>query len=816
MIIENSNFLILKQLIDIQCYNMKTKKLKRVPQYAFGADAISNWGNMSGVDKANVVTQGVGAVGSMIGNATSGKKPTAAGVIGGIGSGAAMGASIGGPWGAVIGGAIGGITSSIGSGGSVNEQTGEYELPSGIAGLFGHSKSYIRNKAGRIKNGIQARQMSEQVAADYYQENGYNELSLSKGGVVPSTMAYLDDGEMLRMPDGTIGSIPEEGKPTDSNLLNVPVGTQVLSDKLKVPGTNKTFAEMGKKLMKKSNKKANNIYAENSQMLNERNNQITYQNLLEQQESIKNKKTNKKQSIPTYEEGTSGVSGRKKVKLKYIYDPMLGGFGYIDPNTGGFVEMNDVRNDLLPDSMWIQNYNDSEEIEQPIALKQDTATKSTHNVGKRDFLKLPNKNIKKNTPTIFNDHAFEVAGKKYQIGDTFEYKGKQYKVTGNNEAVPVSKNATDLKEINDGFNWNLYRDVFTQGEPRIIGPSGAGRYSTYQQNKTTNSIPNANDPYFIGNMYMNGNWGDLTVGKRLSSINPEFNTPALGVIGTNTSDSYSIPTITQDTAIPQTAVRSTPSTKRSTVQTSVQQPVQEQVTGPIQPFSNDRPSLTELTSKPSKVLPKLNIGRPFVYNPSPDDAVSNGLDMPSLYSTVATLAPLFDRERAEKVDAYTYNPVYGPTNYNIDPILREATLSDRIARYNMANINPNTGANMAFGLQSAVNRNKTIANAYATKNNAENQMAFNNAQIANQWGQQYADARHIAATEYAQNKANARNINRRNFASALNNWGASLRDKKQTSMDMAALEMLQPMLNYGTEDNVLNRVNKILNRVKNG
>lgn len=807
---------MLKQLIDIQCYNMKTKKLKRVPQYAFGADAISNWGNMSGVDKANVVTQGVGAVGSMIGNATSGKKPTAAGVIGGIGSGAAMGASIGGPWGAVIGGAIGGITSGMGSGGSVNEQTGEYQDPSGIAGLFGHSKSYIRNKAGRIKNGIQARQMSEQVAADYYQENGYNELSLSKGGVVPSTMAYLDDGEMLRMPDGTIGSIPEEGKPTDSNLLNVPVGTQVLSDKLKVPGTNKTFAEMGKKLMKKSKKKVNNIYAENSQMLNERNNQATYQSLLEQQESLKNKKNSKKQQIPSYENGTSGVYGRKKVKLKYIYDPMLGGFGYIDPNTGGFVEMNDIRNDLLPDSMWIQNYNDSEDIEQPITLKQDTVSKSTHNVNKRDFLKLPNKKIKKNTPTIFNDHAYEVAGKKYQIGDTFECKGKQYKVTGNNEAVPVSKNATDLKEINDGFNWNLYRDVFTQGEPRIIGPSGAGRYSTYQQNKTTNSIPNANDPYFIGNMYMNGNWGDLTVGKRLSSINPEFNTPALGVIGTNTSDSYSIPAITQDTAIPQTAVRSIPSTKRSTVQTSVQQPVQEQVTGPIQPFSNDRPSLIELTSKPSKVLPKLNIGRPFVYNPSPDDAVSNGLDMSSLYSTVATLAPLFDRERAEKVDTYTYNPVYGPTNYNIDPILREATLSDRIARYNMANINPNTGANMAFGLQSAVNRNKTIANAYATKNNAENQMAFNNAQIANQWGQQYADARHIAATEYAQNKANARNINRRNFASALNNWGASLRDKKQTSMDMAALEMLQPMLNYGTEDNVLNRVNKILNRVKNG
>lgn len=29
-------------------------------------------------------------------------------------------------------------------------------------------------------------------------------------------------------------------------------------------------------------------------------------------------------------------------------------------------------------------------------------------------------------------------------------------------------------------------------------------------------------------------------------------------------------------------------------------------------------------------------------------------------------------------------------------------------------------------------------------------MAFNNAQIANQWGQQYANARHLASVEQAQ------------------------------------------------------------------
>ena len=576
---------MLKQLIDIQCYNMKTKKLKRVPQYAFGADAISNWGNMSGVDKANVVTQGVGAVGSMIYNATSGKKPTAAGVIGGIGSGAAMGASIGGPWGAVIGGAIGGITSSIGSGGSVNEQTGEYELPSGIAGLFGHSKSYIRNKAGRIKNGIQARQMSEQVAADYYQENGYNELSLSKGGVVPSTVAYLDDGEMLRTPDGTIGSIPEEGKPTDSNLLNVPVGTQVLSDKIKVPGTNKTFAEMGKKLMKKSNKKANNIYAENSQMLNERNNQIAYQALLDQQEALKSKQI--KKNTAAYADGTKGIK-------PYGYNKNMSDFKY---------------------------YVDS---------------RSNQNNGPRH--------------------------------------------------IPSSEVASRL-----GIPYN------------IIVPIGNVDTANARSSKYFNYT---------------GNPGKLPVGN---------------IYGTNSKK-------------------------------------------PKTPSDNNRLDLIDNIAALAGPIGNIFSGSP------------------------------------ERVETYTYDPVYGPTDYNIDPILKEATLSDRIARYNMANINHNTGANMAFGLQSAVNRNKAIANAYATKNNAENQMAFNNAQIANQWGQQYANVRHLASVEQAQNDVAARNIRRKGFGDLSTRIQQISRDKRLTKGDSAVLEAMLPYLEYGMTSDQLTKLYNNLKR----
>lgn len=609
---------MLKQLIDIQCYNMKTKKLKRVPQYAFGADAISNWGNMSGVDKANVVTQGVGAVDSMIGNATSGKKPTAAGVIGGIGSGAAMGASIGGPWGAVIGGAIGGITSSIGSGGSVNEQTGEYELPSGIAGLFGHSKSYIRNKAGRIKNGIQARQMSEQVAADYYQENGYNELSLSKGGIVPSTMAYLDDGEMLRTPDGTIGSIPEEGKPTDSNLLNVPVGTQVLSDKIKVPGTNKTFAEMGKKLMKKSNKKANNIYAENSQMLNERNNQIAYQALLDQQEALKSKKI--KKNTAAYVDGTRGIK-------PYGYNKNMFDFKYWDSDKNNYIQ---------------------------------------------DYLNWVN--------SITDQDVKDIYGGKY--GDMSTYLGK------NKGVIPT---------------------VESEVASRLGIP--------YNINAPIGNVDTANAR---SSKYFNytGNPGQLPVGN---------------IYGTN-------------------------------------------------------------SEKPK----------------TPSD--NNWLDLiDNIAALAGPIGNIFSGS-PERVETYTYDPVYGPTDYNIDPILREATLSDRIARYNMANINPNTGANMAFGLQSAVNRNKAIANAYATKNNVENQMAFNNAQIANQWGQQYANARHLASVEQAQNDAAAGNIRRKGFGDSSTRIQQISRDKRLTKRDSAVLEAMLPYLEYGMTSDQLTKLYNNLKR----
>jgi hypothetical protein len=182
-------------------------------------------------------------------------------------------------------------------------------------------------RSNAIKNNNFSRQATQQLRVDAANDPNleYNPVNAAVGGVIPSTAAYLDDGELIRTPDGTIGAIPEEGKPTDSNLLNVPVGTQVLSDKLKVPGTNKTFAEMGKKLMKPT-KGGNDKYAENSRMLNERNNQQAYQDLLNLQESIKIKKGKKKDDVPAYDGGTDGANTERS---SYFRDPTTG-FYYRD------------------------------------------------------------------------------------------------------------------------------------------------------------------------------------------------------------------------------------------------------------------------------------------------------------------------------------------------------------------------------------------------------------------------------------------------------------------------------------------------------
>nr|DAJ18046.1 MAG TPA: hypothetical protein [Podoviridae sp. ctY3D12]DAL01649.1 MAG TPA: hypothetical protein [Caudoviricetes sp.]DAN87400.1 MAG TPA: hypothetical protein [Caudoviricetes sp.] len=100
-------------------------------------------------------------------------------------------------------------------------------------------------------------------------------MTLAQGGYSPS-LAYVDDGELIQTPDGQVNKVPEKGQPTDSNLVSLPEGSKILSDKVKYPGTKKTFAQVGEEMMTKKKSKNKDRFAKNSAKLNEMNNKLIH------------------------------------------------------------------------------------------------------------------------------------------------------------------------------------------------------------------------------------------------------------------------------------------------------------------------------------------------------------------------------------------------------------------------------------------------------------------------------------------------------------------------------------------------------------
>lgn len=229
-------------------------------------------------------------------------------VIGGAATGAQMG-SVAGPVGAIVGGAAGLATGLVGKKGKISGG-GFYEDPTltlgtGIRGAIsnkGLKRRYEAAKtlAGQHRIGASIGAQAQQEWDEDYDQNVY---TMEFGGQIPSSMAYVDDGELINTPQGQILEVPEKGKPTDSNLVNLPEGSRVLSDTLKVPGSKETFAQMGKRLMSKQKTKGKDKYAENSAMLNEMNDQDIHDELFAIQEITKNKRSKVKNGIQAAADG---------------------------------------------------------------------------------------------------------------------------------------------------------------------------------------------------------------------------------------------------------------------------------------------------------------------------------------------------------------------------------------------------------------------------------------------------------------------------------------------------------------------------------
>ena len=268
---------------------MKSKKKTKVPAYAFGTQFKEIGNNMleSAPDILNTLTTPF-----QKSNATTGGQ-AAAQSVSDIASGAATGFQVAGPIGAAVGAGIG----LIGRSGEEARMTSftdydEGSLGSGLIGAFGNRK--LRRKRAAIKKNAYSNRAAVQ-STNYLQSEAYDDMigmntdTMANGGM-SSSLAYVDDGELIQTPDGSISKVPENNKPTDSNLVSLPEGSRVLSDKLKVPGRKETFAQLGEKMMAKKKSKYNDRFAENAAKLNEMNNNMIHDQLFAMQESVKQSK----------------------------------------------------------------------------------------------------------------------------------------------------------------------------------------------------------------------------------------------------------------------------------------------------------------------------------------------------------------------------------------------------------------------------------------------------------------------------------------------------------------------------------------------
>lgn len=256
------------------------------------------------------------------------------GIAEGAGSGAQLGMTIGGPVGGLVGGIAGAAVGLIGKKGKAAEMTSftdfdEGTLGTGLRGAFRNKKLRRRRAAIRL-NAFQNREAvagTERLANEFNEDNTEFDTDVFEyGGKVPSSLAYVDDGELIQTPDGTVSKVPEQGQPTDSNLVNLPEGSRILSNTLKVPGTNKTFAELGDKVMTRKKSKGKDIYAQNADMLNEMNNKLMHDKLFAMQESIKAKKgiKNKTKELESFARGGDNTPAGYNA-AGFMIDPRFAG-----------------------------------------------------------------------------------------------------------------------------------------------------------------------------------------------------------------------------------------------------------------------------------------------------------------------------------------------------------------------------------------------------------------------------------------------------------------------------------------------------------
>lgn len=630
---------------------------KNVPAYAFGMDQLPNY-----LGGANVLGS---AISGLSGEGSTGD--VAGSTIGGIGSGAATGMTLGGPIGAAAGGIIGGLT-----------------------GLFGaRSRKKQMEQMRRRKETMNKTQLGMNAAANQtaeYWDDNVLAYTYENGGILPD-LAYVDNNEVIRGDDGTIMQVPNNRPGTDNHLIDASNLESVLSDKIKRPGTNKTFAQEGKKLtrmMKPS--KGKDIFADNTNMLNKRNANFAYDNLLSEQEEVKAKKgiKPKKKGIPAYEKGYS-------LRRPNIYTEVTAKA----PATPAY-----MRHVQQWDPYW---------------------SSVLGAAGDRDKARL---NVQLNP----NKRIIQTYGSAPALYAPYTGDGIDAVTYANDEPISVDTPVVPTKTVSANPTVNTTK----------IAPSKSTTKTS--STRSTKAAPNYN---FVDAPML------------------DIEEPVIGF-----NDAY-----TQPLEAPKKQIAARPD---------------------LAPISN---------TVGNKKGPKDKAGN-IDYSP---DWLSLA---PTVYNALQSL-------RNPEYEQTVLNPYTGAiTNtmarrrMNIEPARLANSRSRAISNYNLANINANTGSNLAARTQAAVDEYAANANMYATKQNADNAYLGGYANTLNNLGQQFVQSRTLANYLNAENRAAARSFGTA-AVSQLGKWSQVNRQmKNQAARDNMIYPYLANFLAYGNPTELIQQMNR--------
>lgn len=650
----------------------KTNK-KTIPAYAFGMDQLSNY--LGGANVFGSAISGLSEEGST--------GDVAGSTIGSAASLAGAGLTVGGPIGAAVGGGLGLVSGLIGS----------IKRKKQMQALRRRKETLNKTKIGM--------NAAAETEGEYWDNNDLA-YTFENGGILPD-LAYLDNNEVVRDDSGNIVQVPNTQPGTDNHLVDASTLESVLSDKIKRPGTNRTFAKEGQILSKMTKpSKGKDIFAENTNRLNKINANKAYNKLLAEQEAVKaaNGVKPKVKGIPAYEDGTNNR------KLRW-----------------GIWNVEDVN--------------------------------------------LPDLNVL--------DRLFTRDAKDISDPDATVTKGR----AGIYDVKPVR------------YNRNAAHNTALQMGSPTTGTWFAPLQTTVATPQQVDAITYANDEPIAVDIPLLPIESEPTLTNTYTNASNKQVTKTPSTTGSVTTKQTTKPNITKTT----TQRLSEPAIPL--VNTSMAIDWEDIVTPVNIPTSAD-----EATKKRALGKPKSG------YSP---DWLSLA---PTVYNTLQSL-------RGPEEEPLVLNPYAGAVRstmarrrMNIEPARLANSRSRAISNYNLANINANTGANLAARTQAAVDEYASNANMYATKQNADNAYLGKYANTLNNLGQQFVQSENMYNDLNARNRAAARNFGA-TATSQLGKWSQVNRQmQNQYNRDQMTLPFLADFLSQGfTKEQVDNLLTRTRNRV---